>query len=254
MEKFKNPDDGTVVEIKKAKAVEPIRDAPVDNALYQDMDRDILDMSEIVGSSPEARGVADSDTATQAAIIERHGTSRENDKRQTMARSLGEVGRIALNALQANLKEPIPVRILGPQGTHWQGVVGQADITGDFESNVDLTELEPHDRKSDRADLLALTQILGPEVVLLSPTMLKRLLTSFRQYDPKVVQELHEIGVMMQMLQHQGASPSGGGGEARGGAKPPGRGPEQGAATEGRSEGRQARPRQFGVVPGGGGP
>lgn len=254
MEKFKNPDDGTVIEVKTGGAIEPIKDAPVDNALYQDMDRDILDMSEIMGSSPEARGVADSDTATQAAIIERHGTSRENDKRHTMARALGEVGRIALNALQANLKDPIPVRVLGPQGTHWQGVVGQADITGDFEATVDLTELEPHDKKTDRQDLLALTQILGPETVLLSPTMLKRLLTSFRQYDPKVVQELHEIGVLMQVLrssgQRQGASPSGG--EARGGAKPPGRGPEGGKATEGRSAGRQERARNFGVVKGGG--
>lgn len=254
MEKLKNPDDGTFFEWKKVDAVKPLIDAPIDDALYRDMDRAILDMSEIIGSSPEARGVADSDTATQAAIIERHGTSRENDKRQTMARSLGDVGRIALNALQANLKEPIPVRILGPQGTHWQGVVGQADITGDFESTVDLTELEPHDKKSDRQDLLALTQILGPETVLLSPTMLKRLLTSFRQYDPAVVQELHEIGVMMQMLNHQGASPSGGGGESRGGAKPSGQGPEGGNATEGRSEGRQARPRQFGVIGGGGVP
>lgn len=257
LEKLKNPDDGTLIEWMQSDAIMPILDAKLDDAVYRDMDRAILDMSEIIGSSPEARGVADSDTATQAAIIERHGTSRENDKRACMARALGQMGALALNALQANLEEPFAIRILGPQGKHWEGVVGQAEISGDYESSVDLIELEPHDRRTDRADLLALTQILGPETVLLSPTMLKRILTSFRQYDPAVVQELHEIGVMMQMLKLQGggASEGGGGGGAadRGGAKPPSRGPEGDAATEGRSFGRQLRNDAVAAPPNGNG-
>lgn len=242
LEKLKNPDDGTLVESTQLGSIQPIQDARLDDAVYRDMDRAIMDMSEIVGSSPEARGSSQSDTATQAAIIERHGTSRENDKRSIMARTMGHVGRMALNALQANLDEPIAVNILGPQGQRWQHYIGQADIVGDYDTEVDVIELEPHDKQTDRADLLTLMQILGPEVVLQSPTMLKRLLTSFRQYDPAAVAELHEIGVMMQMRQMMGASAQGGaGGKEKGGPKPPGRGPEEGAAGEGRSYGRALR-------------
>jgi hypothetical protein len=239
-EKFKDPDDGVVIELERGdpnSAIAPVKDAPLDVAIYRNLDRYIQDMSEILGSSPEARGVADSDTATQAAIIEQRGTSRDNDKRALVGAALEHHSKLVLDCLQENLDIPMSLQIEGPDGqTFSSRKLSRVQIHGDFDVKVDLTELEPHDIRQEKQDLTTLLQMMGPQFAFLSPTFTKRFFTAWRWNDPQLATEFQMIAEkMVEAGVQQGQ------GEEPGGPKPTGQGQEQGRTTQGRSIGRTAR-------------
>ena len=237
--KLADPDDGTVIEFKKGTRADlgPLEDAPVDPAVYRMMSRFIDDMSEILGNSPEARGIADSETATQAAIIERAGTARDNDKRATVARCLERHAKIVMDSMQYNMDEPMQVTITGPLGKAFSANLSKLQIHGDFNTRISLTELEPHDQGSERRELLGILQIMGP-TAFMSPTFSKRFFTAHRFNDPQMVAEFQEIAGAMFAAENQPPTSADGG---PGGPKQNGGGPQGSKFAEGRSSGRQAR-------------
>jgi hypothetical protein len=252
-EAFKDPEDGVVVEVTNVNGVVPVLDAPLDPAIYKMMDQAIADQSEIQGTSPEARGIAQSGSATQAALIDRRSTSRENDKRAIFGGALKRNAKIMLDCLQANLDQTMAYRILGPDGKMWDNVVSRADIIGDWDTNIDLTELEPHDIAQEKRDTAAMLQILTPSIAFLSPTFTKKFFEVWNWNDPQIAKEFTEIAEFMAAggpRAVQGAGGPGAEGQgppARGGAKPVGQGKEEGRTTEGRSIGRGERGRGGGV-------
>lgn len=243
-EKFKDPDDGVYIELERGdpnSSIAPIKDAPLDVAIYRNLERYINDMSEILGSSPEARGISDSETATQAAIIEQRGTSRDNDKRALVGHTLEHHAKLMLDCLQENLDIPMAIQIEGPDGnTFASRHLSRVQIHGDFEVKVDLTELEPHDIRQEKQDLTTLLQIMGPQFAFLSPTFTKRFFNAWRWNDPQLSQEFQLIASKMV---EAGVDEGAGAGDRGGGPKPTGQGPEQGRTTPGRSIGRAARER-----------
>ena len=238
-EKFKDPDDGVYIELERGDpntSIAPVKDAPLDVAIYRNLQRYIDDMSEILGSSPEARGVADSGTATQAAIIEQRGTARDNDKRAMVGQALEHHAKLMLDNIQENLDIPMSLQIQGPDGTTVAArSMSKVQIHGDFEVKVDLTELEPHDIRQEKQDLTTLLQIMGPSFAFLSPTFTKRFFNAWRWNDPTLSEEFQAIAEKMVQAQMQEQ------GDQGGGAKPTGQGQEQGRTTAGRSAGRAAR-------------
>jgi len=234
--KLADPDDGVVVEFRKGNRTDigALEDAPLDPAIYRMMARFIDDMSEILGNSPEARGIADSDTATQAAIIERSGTARDNDKRATVARCLERHAKITLDSMQYNMDERMQVNITGPRGTAFEGRLSRLQIQGDFKTRIDLTELEPHDLAAERQELGNIVSLLGP-AAFLAPTFSKRFFTAHRFNDPQMVVEFQQVAAML-VGQQEGPGPG-----SQGGPKQTGQGPEGNRFAEGRSNGRTAR-------------
>src|SRR3990172_5277717 len=237
MEYLKNHEDGQVVIVKQRGQLGAIEDAKIDPAIYADMDRDILDFSEILGSAPEARGAAQSDTATQAAIIEQRGTARENDKRALVGQALSQAANLMLSALQANLDTQLAVRITGPTGNTWDKMVDRTAIRGDFESKVSITELEPNDERVKEAKLINVLKIMGPQFAFLSPTFTRKFFKAIGDDDPALVQEFQKIAALMLTVGAQKPGSANGGGEP-GGSKETGQGPEQGRTTGGGRGGR----------------
>ena len=237
--KLADPDDGTVIEFRKGSRADigPLDDAPVDSSVYAMMSRFIDDMSEILGNSPESRGIADSDTATQAAIIDRAGSARDNDKRSTIAKCLERHAKITLDSMQANMDQHMQVTITGPRGKAFNARLSRIQITGDFDTKIDLTELEPHDVGSERKELQNIVAIMGP-MAFLSPTFGQRFFTAHRFNDPLMVEEFQQIAAT---LVGGGGEGGGQGGSQAGGQKQTGQGPQGSAAAEGRSAGRSAR-------------
>jgi hypothetical protein len=246
-EKFKDPDDGVVVELDRGdpgSSIVPVKDAPLDVSIYRNLERYINDMSEILGSSPEARGISDSETATQAAIIEQRGTARDNDKRGLVGAALEDHAKKMLDCLQHNLDVPMSVAIEGPDGSVFASrQMSKVQIHGDFAVKVDLSELEPHDIRKEKQDLITLLQIMGPQFAFLSPTFTKRFFDAWRWNDPDLSREFQEIAQQMIQMQTDQGQQQQQAGEARGGPKPTGQGPEQGRTTPGRAAGRAERTR-----------
>lgn len=241
-EMLKDPEDGIVIEATDPNSIKPLEDAPLDPSIYNDMDRDIFDFSEIMSSPPEARGIAQSGSATQAAIVERRSTSREDDKRLLVATAI-EIAVDALKeCLQANLDSSMAVRIAGPQGTIFQGHVGRPEIAISATPHVEMSEMEPYDESQERVAYAGLLQQIGPELAFQSPEFSKEFFRVWMPHNKKVAAELTKI--VTQVATQPAVAPpeaAGGGGTSPGGYKPPGQGPEQGNTTEGRSQGRTLR-------------
>jgi len=245
-ELLKNGEDMTVVETKSGNALKPIDMAPLEPAVYDD-DRNIADMSEIMGSSPEARGTAQSGTATQAAIVENRGTLTEEDKRRMVARFLGGIGTKTYNVLQATLDVNLAVAIVGPEGKLWQGTVTPEQIVMDAEAACDVMDMRPHDEAKELADSQGVLKILGP-AAFLSDKFNEWFWKVRRVDDPEMQKQLQMVAFNLVAGGLGGGEAEGGAGGAdaggdAGGPKPPDPGAdEQGRTFEGRSQGRALRP------------
>lgn len=240
LEKLKDPSDGTIILVKQMGKLSPIQDAPLDAQAYSDSEIDIRDTGEIAGSTPEARGTAQGETATQASIQERRGGARENDKRELLADALVKIGGKMLNAMQANLDSPLAVRIVGPSGEAWQSHVTRTDILGDFQLKIDISELEPNDVATERGQLLQLAQIFGP-VAFQSPRFITRIARNFNMQDPQMVDELVAIFQALAEQQAAQAEAERGEGQRPGSPQPSQNTIEGGGGSEGRQAGRIAR-------------
>ena len=241
MEALKNGEDMTVIFTKTGAALKPIDMAPLEPSVYDD-DRNIADMSEIMSSSPEARGSSQSGTATQAAIVENRGTLGEEDKRRLVAGFLAGCATKTYNVLQATLDTNLAVSIVGKDGNLWQQAVSPEQIVPDCEAVVDVVDLRPHDDAREVADSQGVLQILGP-AAFLSDKFNEWFWKARRVDDPDLRAELQMVAFNLAMGGLGGGDGGGDGAEA-GGPKPPDPGAkEQGKTYEGRAHGRALRPK-----------
>lgn len=246
-----DPADGLVLQLASKNSLWPIDDAYLDPAIYKMMDRALMDFLEIMGSAPEFVGSAEADSATQAAIIDRRGVGREQERRGMMKDFLEEVSDIMLANLQHNLPRETAVRIAGPDGATWEKIVSRPDIQGKFRSWVDLQELEPQSPANEWQKQQAMIALFG-RGIFASPSISKSVARSLAWHDPNIQKDLVEMGEMFlgqELLGGPagGAKPSGNGskpppsGTTQGTPKPTGQGKEGNAGTEGRSRGREQR-------------
>jgi len=229
LEKLKDPADGTIVFVEQAGSIVPIQDAPLDQALYKDLELDIRDMSEIFGATPEGRGSSASKTATQAAIIEQRGSSREDDKRTIIGNALSKAAGKLLNALQANLDKKMAVNIVGPSGQAFERHVSRVQLTGDYDVKVEISDMQPNDFATEEARLLKFAQVMGP-VAFRSQRWMSRLVRNMNMDDPDMVNELVALfeqaatEELQQQRQEAGGPPE-----------------QSGTPSQGRQEGRNVR-------------
>jgi hypothetical protein len=135
--------------------------------------------------------------------------------------------------MQENMDQAMQVTITGPKGIAFDKNLSRIRIQGDFNTKIDLTELEPHDIASERRELMGIVQVMGP-AAFMSPTFSKRFFTSFRFNDPQMVEEFQEIAGQMMQAEQGSQNPPGG-------PKPTGQGSQGSRFAEGRSQGRAAR-------------
>lgn len=245
-----DPDDGAVLELLSKDSLWAIEDAYLDPAIYKMMQQVMSDFHEIMASAPEFIGVAESGSATQAAIIDRRGVGREDEKREILAESLEEVGDKMLANLQNNLPQDLAVRIVGPDGRKWRKTYARPDIQGQFASWIDLAEMTPQGKASIVQEILPLLQILGPEFLASEP-LSRNLFRALTWPDPDVAADVTKLATLMaaQKIYGPGGQKPNGGKPGQtekprpGGYKATGKGPEGGRTTEGRSVGRAARAR-----------
>jgi len=212
MEVLKFGEDMSVVVTKTGNNLKPIDSAPLESSIYDD-ERNIADMSEIMASAPEARGSAQSGTATQAQIVENRGTLGEEDKRLLVSICLSEFATKTYNCIQATMDQSMAVRINGPKGNAWQRSVAPSEITMDAEATCDVLDLRPHNEATERADSSQILQTLGP-AAFLSKTFSRWFWKVRRVEDPAMRDELEKVSFL---LATGGMDPAAGGAGAAGG-------------------------------------
>ena len=238
----KDGEDGRIAEFKSRYSTadfQPVEDAPLSPDVYRLRVQFIEDFGELIGRGGEGRAVAQSDTATQAALVSGTTTSRDNDRRAIVAQGLEHHAQLMLGCFQDTIDTSVAFRIQGPDGIPLAGIATKARVQGDYDVDIDLQEMEPHDQAAEKRDLNEIVQILGLPVFA-SPTFSKRFWTARRVHDPQLAKELTALGQqMLQQMMTQGEQ--GTGGSSQGGASPGKQGPQQGRTEEGRSSGRNLR-------------
>lgn len=249
LEKITMGGDGTVATHKGAPGEQPLHPVP-DAALGMDVDKHLAesrdDFMQISGVGAEARGVAESDTATQANIVDVRQRIRETASRVQVADWLSEICRLLLLTIREKMQLPFwirdnvdlvsadPAELQRIIGT-WQQITAQELGSTLMDVSVDVTSLSPVSQEQRAAQwnqLLALITnpalalVLGQSEVLLRKTL--------KYYGVTSEGDIREIqNVLRQTLMMQVAAQTGGAGA------PPDTGPGQPAGLPASSAGIQ---------------
>lgn len=156
-------EDGTFAAADGMGALEPVKDAPVDPAVYFDTRQLREEFMETSGVGEVQRNIAGSESATEAEIIERRSRESELDEHEEMMEFLSEVLRKLEFSMEANLTQEGAVELVGPRGAEWIGFGPEhfEKIAGEVFFTVEAEESYRMTLQVERAQLLQLLEILG---------------------------------------------------------------------------------------------
>lgn len=206
------PNVYAVVEGDPTGVVVPLQQPLVDSAVVRTLavaKEDLLQVSHVSG---ESRGQAESDTATQAAIVDRRQTITESFARMLVAEWLGSAIKALMNLAIDKMTLPMWVKrnvdLHSPSAPMDAEKIAElhreitlddlmeADRTLRWDVAVDIETMSPVTEQEARAEMSQLiTMISQPAAAMLlakAPTLLKRALDTFgfrSSADHKMVQE-----------------------------------------------------------------
>ena len=216
LSKLESGDDGTIVRKNvPSQVVSSISDAPLDPQLYSEINLLNMDMVELFGSTDAARGIARSDSATEAALIDKRLEVREGDRLSLVIEWITNAAKKLDQLVQANITRDEAVKVTGPSGEIWQWIRTEdyEDIEGEYEYSVNVGATQPRLPQIERAQWLAFLQVVGNFPQLL--TSVKHMAEMHGIEDDNLIDELINIGRQMMQMQQQ---KEGGGGQLPGGS------------------------------------
>lgn len=148
------------------------------------------DFVESSGFAAEMRGLAESDTATQASILDARGQIREEGVRTRLSAALGRLGKATLLTIRDNFALPLVVRHnINPASPDapiklleiFKTVEVLSDFPDiDFDVEVELASRNPASEQLKRISLNSLLQLLSNQVLAMvlanSPLLLRKTL------------------------------------------------------------------------------
>lgn len=215
-DKFVSGEDGTMVWANNGSAIQVVQDAPLDNFSYNELSLLNNDMVEVFGSPDNARGIANSDSATEASLLDKHLEIREGDKLSIVIDFVTGIASKLDQLIQANLDRDMAVRITGPQGEFWQAIKTEdyESISGEFEYSVNVGASRPRLPDIERSQWIAfLSQVVIPMPhILTAPSVMKRMAEMFHIEDEAALEELRQLG--LKIMNGQMPMPGGQGSQA----------------------------------------
>lgn len=201
--------DGALIGVKQLGAVDAIKDAPLDQMRYMELGYLKQDMIELFGGAhDEARGIAGSETATQAGILDKRLEIKEGDAMSMVIDFVRDIARKLDQLVQTYIERDEAVRVSGPQGELWE-MVRTDDyeaIEGEFEYSVNVGATVPRMPQMERASWMAfLTMLANFPHLLQSKRLLKRMAEMHHIEDDQMIAELQKI--WQQMMSGQAPFP-----------------------------------------------
>jgi hypothetical protein len=243
--KMEEGGDGVVVETNvPVPAVIPIDDAQLDSAVARNVPQSKEDLMNVAAVGGDQRGVAESETATQAQVIEARTQIREDFGKLKMANFLAKIATIIIKTAEAHMSLPAWIirntDPLGPAAMFevariqqvWQQITAQELGELSWDASVDIENLSPANEAVERQNWTqVLTILTNPMLVLLlraSDVMLRKTLGFYGVRSEKDLMEIRkamEVMLLAMMAQQGGGGgggQGGGGGEGgkKGGGKP----------------------------------
>jgi len=222
LEKLIAGGDGTLVKFNQAGAVEPIRDAPLDQAVYFETKALKEDFMESSGVGEIQRNVASAESATEAEIVERRARESEVDEHEAMMGFMGDVAKDLHNSIEANITQEGAIETIGPAGVQWvsfgpenfQAIAGEVVFTAEVQADSKMT------LQVERAQMLQLIDILGKNPFLaLDDVILRAVTDKFPALanNELLIQRIRQMAIMQvqMMMGQQQASNQGQGGQKK---------------------------------------
>lgn len=227
LDKLASGGDGVVVELPSKDAFWAIEDAPLDHSTERDAAQSREDFREVSGVSGEQNQIPESETATQAQIIELRSNIRENFQRFLVAEWLGDIVTVLLKTVEKRMMLPMLIKtVVDPQAlgaaqelaevvATWRNI--QIADLGDFEydATVDIESLSPATQDAKRQqwfttwDLIFRNQALMIGIAL-SDTIAKKTFALLEVRSDKEVSEIRKLVAVLAMAT-MSAQPAGAG-------------------------------------------
>lgn len=181
LDKLMQGPDGTTAWQNVAGAIlNPVPDAPLDGAVWANLAASEKDFYRVTFLGAEGRGIAESQTATQANIINVRSQIQESKARVQVAEWLGGICRLMLLCLREKMQLPMWIqhnvdpfamdvasveRIAG----QWQQITSERLKNVDVDVKIDLASLSPISEDAQRAGWLAtLAMLKDPQFIALA--------------------------------------------------------------------------------------
>ncbi len=206
IEKVTDGGDGTMVKFNQAGAIEAIKDAPLDQAVYFETRALKEDFMESSGVGEIQRNVASAESATEAEIVERRARESEVDEHEAMMGFMGDVAKDLHNSIEANITQEGAIETIGPAGVQWvsfgpenfQAIAGEVVFTAEVQADSKMT------LQVERAQMLQLIDILGKNPFLaLDDVILRAVTDKFPALanNELLIQRIRQMAVMqVQMM------------------------------------------------------
>ena len=213
MEKLTSNEDMAYAKTSKplTEAIQPLPLPNVPGEIFAYLSLVAKDFDEVAGQPAESRGLATAKTATQVSEMSGRETMREDFMRNVLSDSLREVGKKLLDSIQDSMTLPMAIAIEGSDGQVFQTEIQPEMIVGDFDVSVDVTEMQPHNKDLQRAQLIQTLQIAGQSPFLVaSEPVARAVLEPFGIKDERVIKALvqqAQAQLMMAMAPKQPSAP-----------------------------------------------
>lgn len=223
--KLESGGDGVYAEAAVKEPLTPVPDAPLDPAIARNIPQSKQDFMEVSGSTAEQRGVAESETATQANIIDVRSQIRESFGRVKVANWIAKTCRIILQTIIDNMQLKMwilaNVDPLGPGAAveaakvanAWKEIKASQLGAQVFDVVVDVESLSPMSSDAKRQQWeKVLSLIIASPTLALSDVLLKKTLAFYDIKDDRDIQEIKKAMLAMMMMAQQAAQAKSGSG------------------------------------------
>ncbi|MBW2621262.1 MAG: hypothetical protein JRD68_00020 [Deltaproteobacteria bacterium] len=215
--KLESGADGTIIMVGGPEDVPvPIKDAPLDQTNLIQISMFANAMIKVLGGqSSESQGIAGADSASQAIIINRRQSVRENAKTVKVNEFVRNIARKLDMLIQVHLDTPEAIMVNGPQGRFWALVRPQdfEEIEGEYAIETNVGSTVPQLPEMERNSWLSfLGVIAGQPQLMLSRRLLEKTAEMHHIDDEVLIDELYAVGQMVMKQQAQGGAQGQGGG------------------------------------------
>lgn len=219
LEKLETGGDGTIIMVNAPNAIVPVPDAPMGADVWNHLGETKQDILAVTGIGSDQRGVAESETATQANIIDVRSKLRETSSRAKVSEWLSQIARLMLMTIREKMALPFWIkRNLDPASVNADPMsalplanlykeITAEDVTDiDLDISVDLASMSPVTEEALRVSwnqvMAILTNPAVAQIMAMSPVILRRTLNL---YGIRAENDIQEVSRVLQQMMAQAA-------------------------------------------------
>jgi len=223
LQKLEDGGDGVYAKILQSQAPVPVPDAPLSSDVWQHLDASKNDFMTVSAIGGDQRGVAESETATQASIIDVRSRLRETSARTKVADWMADIARLILLTIRENMALPFWISAnVDPASANkgqesakitaeWKQIMAEDLGKLDLDVFIELASMSPVTEDVQRNSWNQVLAILtNPQILMIlaqSETLLRKTLSLYGIRSEDEITEIQKVAqATIQAMQAQAAA------------------------------------------------